>query len=280
MADIEQTQRRPVLVTGCSSGIGSNLVTTLSDHGFWVIASCRNPRDVTQWQERGFDAVALDLDHSDSIRQAVDETVELTGGSLYGLINNGAYGQPGAVEDLSRDALRQQFETNVFGTQELTNLIIPLMRNQGQGRIVQISSVLGFVCARYRGAYNASKFALEALTDTMRQELHQSGILFSLVEPGPIESDFKKNAYHKFCQHIDAEDSVHREAYEQVASRLTSDQPVRFTLPAEAVSKAVLHALNSRRPRIRYPITLPTRLLSPLKRLLPDWLMDHLLIKG
>jgi NAD(P)-dependent dehydrogenase (short-subunit alcohol dehydrogenase family) len=224
----------------------------------------------------GLESLALDLDVSASIRAAVGEVLKRTGGELYALINNGAYGQPGAVEDLTRDTLRRQFETNVFGTQELTNLVLPAMRARNEGRIVQISSLLGVVCLAYRGAYNASKFALEALSDTLRLELRDTRIFVSLVEPGPIKSRFRDNAYAAFKANIDVAHSAHREKYAAMISRLEGRAgALPFTLPADAVLAKVLHALEAARPRIRYPVTVPTHLFAALKRLLPyralDW---------
>jgi NAD(P)-dependent dehydrogenase (short-subunit alcohol dehydrogenase family) len=184
-------EKKSVLITGCSSGIGRCLALGLRRRGYRVFATARKPADVTLLARRGYESLCLDLESSDSIAQAIDTLLSRTDGSLYALINNGAYGQPGAVEDLTRDTLRRQFEINVFGTQELTNRLMPVFRQQGYGRIVQISSVLGFVCLAYRGGYNATKHALEALSDTLRLELRGSGIHISLVEPGPIASRFR-----------------------------------------------------------------------------------------
>jgi len=268
-----------VLITGCSTGIGRCLALGLQARGYHVIASCRNPDDLPDLAESGLDAVVLDLDDSDSIRNGLAKTLELTDGKLFGLINNGAYGQPGAVEDLTRTSLRDQFETNVFGTQEITNRVIPIMRRENTGRIIQISSILGFVCLKYRGAYNASKYALEGLTDTMRLELAGSGIELSLIEPGPITSEFRVNSLHKFIQHIDRSHSAHQAEYQELEKRLKSDLPTRYTLPPEAVLEAAIHALTSRRPRIRYRVTTPTKVLAVLKRILTDRMLDNYLLK-
>ena len=207
----------------------------------------------------------------------MESVLARTQGRLYALINNGAYGQPGAVEDLSRAALRAQFETNVFGTQELTNLVIPAMRAQGEGRIVQISSILGIVCFAYRGAYNAAKFALEALSDTMRLELRNTNIHVSIIEPGPITSHFRANAHAAFKRHIDREHSVHREYYARVEQRLGGEKPLPFTLPPEAVLKQAIKALETRRPKARYAVTFPTTLFAVLRRILPVRALDSIL---
>ena len=276
MAD--HSKGRSILITGCSSGIGRCCALTLKARGYRVFATARQPKDVDQLKREGFEATVLDLRSSASIHQAVDEVLEATGGRLYGLFNNGAYGQPGAVEDLRREVLEEQFATNLFGTHELTVRVIPSMRRQGEGRIIQNSSVLGFAAMRYRGAYNASKFALEGLTDTLRLELKGSGVEVSLVEPGPITSRFRDNAFREYLKHIDREGSVHQATYRQMEARLQKEGPaVPFTLGPEAVVSKVIHALESRRPRARYHVTFPTRLFAVLKRLLPDRALDELL---
>lgn len=269
---------KAVLITGCSSGIGLCVARGLKQRGYRVIATARKSQDVERLRQSGLESVALDLADSTSIQQAVAQILSMTDNRIYALFNNGAYGQPGAVEDLTREALRAQFETNLFGWHELTCKIIPVMRRQGEGRIIQNSSVLGLVALAYRGAYNASKFALEGLSDTLRLELRGSGISVSLIEPGPIESHFRANAYAMWQRHVDAPHSAHRAAYLAMQERLTRDGPAApFTLPPEAVLKRVIHALESPRPKIRYPVTVPTYLFGMLKRLLPDRLLDQLL---
>jgi NAD(P)-dependent dehydrogenase (short-subunit alcohol dehydrogenase family) len=269
-----------ILITGCSSGIGLCAAETMSEKGFNVIASVRKETDLLKLQQRGINAVLLDLADEESIEQAFTEIMQLFQGRIDGLFNNAAFGQPGAVEDLSRSALREQFETNVFGTQQLTNLVIAQMRQQGHGRIVYNSSVLGFVSLAYRGAYNASKYAIEGLADTLRIELHGSGIFVSLIEPGPITSQFRANAYAKYQQHINKADSAHKQTYEAMEARLKKPGPAApFTLPPDAVVKKCLHAFESRRPRIRYYVTFPTYLFATLKRLLPHRALDWVLRK-
>jgi NAD(P)-dependent dehydrogenase (short-subunit alcohol dehydrogenase family) len=268
---------RAVLITGCSSGIGHRLAQGLKARGYRVIATARKPEDAERLDREGLEGLHLDLRDSESIRSAVATVLERTGGNVYGLVNNGAYGQPGAVEDLSREVLRQQFETNLFGTQELTNAILPAMRARNEGRIVQISSILGIVTFAYRGAYNASKFALEALSDTMRLELRGSGIHVSLVEPGPIVSRFRDNALAAFRENIDVEHSIHRDLYRAVLKRLEGRAGrTPFTLPPEAVLKRVIHALEAPRPKIRYPVTTPTYVFGYLRRLLPAGWLDRI----
>lgn len=245
-----------------------------------MFATARKESDVAKLNEMGLESLQLNLDDSHSIQAAVSEILKRTNGSLFALFNNGAYGQPGAIEDLSRETLRKQFETNVFGWHELTNLILPVMLKQGHGRIIQNSSVLGFVALKFRGAYSASKYAIEGLTDTLRQELTGTNIFISLVEPGPIESQFRKNSFTMYKENIDKDTSRFKKEYESTERRLTKEGPaVPFTLPAEAVLTKVIHALESKKPKARYYVTFPTYLFGYLKRLLSTGVMDKILNK-
>jgi len=274
------TIAKTILITGCSSGIGYDAAVALKNRGYNVIATARKPEDVARLSQQGFTSLQLDLADSQSIQQAVTRMLELTDGRCDALFNNGAFGQAGAVEDLTRDVLRYQFETNLFGTHELTNLLLPVMRKQGHGRIIYNSSVLGLVAMRYRGAYNASKFALEGLADTLRLELHGTNIYISLIEPGPILTNFRQNSLALYKKNIDAEHSVHHAAYTAMEERLEKEgAAVMFTLPAEAVTKKVIHALETNRPKIRYYVTFPTYLFAILKRILPVSWLDNLLRK-
>jgi len=271
---------RVVFITGCSSGIGYCVAHGLKAAGYRVIASARKAADVDRLQEEGLECLLLDLDQPESIQQAVTELADLSGRKIYGLFNNAGFGQPGAVEDLTRDVLRAQFETNVFGTMELTNRILPWMREAGEGRIIQNSSVLGFVSLAYRGAYNASKYALEGLYDTLRLELAGTGIYAVLIEPGPIESRFRANAFAAYKKNIDIERSAHREQYLAIEKRLLREGPAApFTLPPEAVLDKVVKALESRKPRPRYYVTFPTWLFGSLKRILSSRALDRVLLK-
>lgn len=275
---MQPQETRTILITGCSSGIGYACAHGLRERGYRVFASARKPEDVERLSGEGLEALRLDLDDPASIRDAVDQVLSRTQGRLYALFNNGAYTQVGAVEDLSRAVLRAQLETNLFGWHELTCRVIPVMRNQGYGRIVQNSSILGLAALAYRGAYVASKFALEGLTDTLRLELAGSGIRVSLIEPGPIESRIRANSYEKFRAHIDREHSPHREQYGAVERRLLQEGPVQsFTLPPQAVLKKLIHALESPRPKSRYCVTVPTYLFGGLRRVLSSRGLDRVL---
>ena len=271
---------KSILITGCSSGIGLCVAQALQQRGYRVFATARKDDDVKKLIALGLESFQLDLDDSNSIKSAFNAIIEKTNGRLDALFNNGAYGQAGAVEDLSRDVLRQQFETNVFGWHELTNLVLPVMLKQGHGRIIQNSSVLGFVALKFRGAYSASKYAIEGLSDTLRQELMGTNIYVSLIEPGPIESQFRKNSFAMYKKNINKENSRFKTEYTATEERLSKEGPaVPFTLPAEAVLIKVIHALESKKPKPRYYITFPTYLFGYLKRFLSTHLMDKLLNK-
>ena len=270
--------QRSILITGCSSGIGLCVAEGLHQRGYRVFASARKREDVEMLAAKGLESLQLDLRDSDSIQRALDSVLEKTGGSLDALFNNGAYGQPGAVEDLSREVLCQQFETNVFGTHELTCKVIPIMRRQGHGRIIMNSSVLGIISLPFRGAYASSKYAIEGLCDTLRLELHDSGIHVSMVEPGPVTSRFRANAFAKYQENIDKEQSYFRDTYQRMENRLTKEGPAApFTLPPEAVLEKVIHAMESDKPKAHYYVTLPTYLFGYLKRILPTSALDWVL---
>lgn len=271
--------KKTILITGCSTGIGYVTAKGLTRRGYRVFATARKPEDVEKLSSEGLESLALDLNSKESIINAVQEVLSRTGGTLFALFNNGAYGQPGAVEDLPTEVLREQFESNFFGWHELTRQIIPVMRRQGYGRIIQNSSVLGLVAMKYRGAYIASKFAMEGLTDTLRMELSGTGIYVTLIEPGPVDSEFRSNAYRAFLAHIEREQSAHKAQYRTVKKRLAHrgiESP--FTLPPSAVLKRVLRILQSRRPKARYYVTVPTYVFALMKRLFPHWLLDLTLI--
>lgn len=273
--------KKTILITGCSSGIGYCVAKALHEQGYRVFATARREESVEMLLNEGLESFHLDLMDSNSINLAFDEVMRRTDGQLYALFNNGAYGLPGAIEDLSRHALRDQFETNVLGWQELTNLALPVMRKQGYGRIIQNSSVLGFVSLPFRGAYNATKYAIEGLSDTMRLELKGSNIYVSLIEPGPIASKFRVNAVKMLAKYVDVEKSIHQKRYKDVLKRLNKEGPaVPFTLPPEAVLKRVFHALEAKKPHPRYYVTFPTYLFGALKRVLSTRALDILLAKS
>lgn len=270
---------KSILITGCSSGIGLCAAQTLQKRGYNVIASVRKVEDIDKLKQLGLaNVIQLDLRVSKSIDTAIEQTLKMTGGQLFALFNNGAYGQPGAVEDLTREALRLQFETNVFGTHELTAKLIPVLLKSADARIVQNSSILGFAAMPMRGAYNASKFALEGLTDTLRCELIDSVIKISIIEPGPIVSRFRRNALEALETNVDYASSRYADKYQQALQRLTKEGPaVPFTLPAYAVVKKLVHALESKNPKVRYYVTIPTYLFAYLRHILPYKMLDRVI---
>ncbi|WP_299194363.1 SDR family oxidoreductase [uncultured Litoreibacter sp.] len=273
--------QKSILITGCSSGIGYDAAKTLHARGWQVFATCRNPDDCARLQDEGLESFVLDYTDHASIEVAVAECLKRTGGTLDALFNNGAYGVPGAVEDLPTDALRAIFETNLFGYHELSRQVLPVMRAQGHGRILNCSSVLGFVALKWRGAYNATKFAMEGLTDTLRIELRDTPIEVILIEPGPVTSKIRANSIPHFEKWIDWEASPLREKYEEtLIKRLYEDRgPDAFELPASAVSAKLIHALESSRPKPRYFVTTPTYVMGALRRLLPTRALDWIIAK-
>ena len=267
---------RSILITGCSSGIGLASARMMKARGWRVLATARQPDDLKRLtEEYGLEALYLELADSDAIAACAEEALSRTGGRLYALFNNAAYSQPGAIEDVPAHALRHQLEVNVVGTHDLTRRIIPAMRANGRGRIVQCSSVLGLISAPWRGAYCASKFALEALTDALRLELQGSGIHVSLIEPGPIRTRFVENARAAAIANLDLEHSVHREQYRQMLESLERGGRQTFKLEPEAVARKLVHAVESPRPKARYQVTVPTYAVSVLKRILPTRLLDR-----
>jgi short-subunit dehydrogenase len=283
MSDNIQRLQPPatILITGCSTGIGYQCAQELDSRGYRVIASCRSITDVERLRSEGLECVQIDLADSESIQTGLEAALELSDGRIDALFNNGAFGLPGAVEDLSREAMIYQFQTNVFGTQELTNAVVKVMRQQGHGRVIYNSSILGFAAMQYRGAYNASKFAIEGFADTLRLEVKRDNIQVSLIEPGPIISEFRNNAYQQFKRWINKDLSAHADNYQAMVERLETIGPsAPFTLGPEAVTKSVIHALESKQAKIRYRVTLPTVVFAYLKRLLPNRWLDVLLIKA
>ncbi len=274
------SDQRTIIITGCSSGIGAYCARALNKDGWRVFATVRKPEDVASLEADGIETLLMDYTKQDTIDALVKEVAQRTGGRIDALFNNGAYGQPGAVEDLPTDVLRLQFETNVFGWHELTRQVIPFMRARGTGRIVQCSSILGLVPYRYRGAYNASKHAIEGLGVTLRMELDGSGIFVSLIEPGPITTRFTANALAAIEAHIDIQNSAHAREYKRQLARLDGSGPInKHKLGPDAVHAVLLHALNAPRPRPHYLVTKPAKQGVLLKRLLPADLFYRLLRK-
>ena len=266
-----------VLITGCSTGIGRETAIYLNNKGYTVFATARDVKDVKELKNLGLTTFLLDVTKKETITDALKSILELTNGTIDVVFNNAGFGQPGAVEDITTKTLKEQFETNVFGLHELTLQILPIMKKQGYGKIIQHSSVLGLVSLKLRGAYNASKYAIEGLTDTLRLELLDTNIDITLLNTGPVLSDFRKNAKAKTIQNIDIENSRFKESYNKSLNSSKSDVP--FTLPAIAVSKIVETIIKTKKVKPRYYITKATYLLGYLKRLLSSSMLDKILVK-
>ena len=273
---------RTILITGCSSGIGYDAAFGLKARGWRVFATCRKVEDCQRLVSEGLESFPLDYADEASIAAAVAEVALRTGGRLDALFNNGAFASPGLVEDVPRGALRAIFEVNVFGVHDLTRRVIPLMRAQGAGRIVNCSSVLGIVGAEWRGAYVATKFALEGLSDVLRLEMRGSGIAVVLIEPGPIGTRIRANAVAHFERWIDWKNSARAKDYAGFRARLydTSEMPDRFQLAPSAVTKALVHAVEARRPKARYYVTVATHMAGIGRRILPTRMLDWVVGKG
>lgn len=272
-------QPKTIFITGTSSGIGYDLAYNLTKQGHKVIASCRNPKDVDKLNQEGIKCISLDVSDESSVANAFTELKNLTKGKLDVLINNAGFGQAGALEDLSLDDIRAQFEVNVFGLINVTKHAIPLMRVNGQGRIINISSVLGIISLPFRGAYNASKYAVEGLSDTLRLELKSSNIKVISIQPGPISSNFRTTSLKKTAESIDLESSYFKQQYQKIianSDKIKNDSI--FTKKPGAVTKKVIHAITAKRPKEKYLITMPTFLFFWLKRLLPTKILDNLLL--
>jgi short-subunit dehydrogenase len=279
--NVAPVEHRSVLVTGCSSGIGLATAELLRSKGWMVFPTARKSGDIEALNAAGFDAIELDVGSSESIASAVESLLEKTGGKLGAVVNNAGFGMPGAIEDLTRDAMRQQFEINLFGLQELTNGLVPVFRAQGCGRIVNISSVVGRISLPFMGIYSASKFALEAVSDALRVELSMDRIGVSIIEPGPIRTRFSTNCAGQGEEKLDTDHSRYGPAYKRYFEKRRNGgmSEDRFRLPPEAVAEKVLHALESPRPKLRYCVTVPAHLGSLASRFVPAPLIDRLLVR-
>ncbi|HAV09316.1 MAG TPA: short-chain dehydrogenase [Rhodobacteraceae bacterium] len=274
--------KRSILITGCSTGIGLDAAKGMRDAGWRVFAACRQEKDCARLRAMGFDAPRIDYADEASIAAGLAEVLAATGGTLDALFNNGAYACPGAAEDLPRGALREIFEANVFGWHDLTRRVIPVMRAQGHGRIVNCSSVLGLVAAPWRAAYVSTKYALEGLTDTLRIEMRDTPIKVILIEPGPVTSQIRANSIPHFEKWIDWQNSPRRAQYEaSLLKRLYQSRgPDKFELPPSAVTAKLLRALTVARPKPRYYVTTPTYIMGMLRRVLSSRGLDWLIAKG
>lgn len=268
---------RSILITGCSSGIGLTAAWTLRDRGWHVIAACRKAEDVAARIEEGFASVQIDHGDPKSVEAGWSATMEITGGTLDALFNNGGHGMSGAAEDIPRDGLELVFASNVFGVHQLTRLALPNMIARGKGRIVMHSSVVGFTALRWRAAYVATKHAIEGLANTMRVELRGTGVTVSILNTGPVTSGFRKNSVALFDQWINVDGSRHSAYYRsEFTTERDSNDPVLFEGTADHVVKKLIHAVEAPRPRTRYYITPHAYVAAILTRVLPDRMQDWL----
>lgn len=274
------TIRGRVLITGCSSGIGLDGARHLKARGWQVVTTCRRPEDIAARRAEGFECLHLEMADEDSVAACVEAALD--GGRIDALVNNAAFALPGAVEDLPRGALRAIFEVNLFATHDLTRRLIPHFRENGAGRVVNISSVLGLVGLRWRGAYVSTKFALEGLTDVLRMEMSDTPIKIILIEPGPITSRIRANSIPHFERWVDWRASARATQYEaELKKRLYEPSgPDRFELPPEAVSRRLVHALESPNPHPRYYVTAPTWFSGAMRRVLPTRALDWMILRG
>lgn len=269
---------KTILITGCSSGIGYDAAKTLQNSGWRVFATCRKESDCCRLQAEGFESFILDYSKEQTIVEAIEYVKKTNDNKLDALFNNGAYALPGAVEDLPRDALRDIFEVNFFGHVDLINKSLPLLRNSSDGRVINCSSVLGFAALPYRGAYNATKFAIEAITDTLRREPTGDAIKFILIEPGPIRTNIRKNSIFHFEKWINWKDSNLAKNYQDNLLKRLYEPTTKldfFELKPQDVTKRLLHALNSKNPKKRYYVTYPTWAANIINRTLPTTLQDR-----
>ena len=269
-----------VLITGCSSGIGLDAARHMQALGWRVVATCRRPEDIEARRDEGMECLHLELADPASVADCVDRA--LAAGPLDAVVNNAAFALPGAVEDLPRDGLRSIFEANVFGTHDLTCRLIPHFRQRGAGRIVNVSSVLGLVGIRWRGAYSATKFALEGLTDVLRLEMADTPIHVVLIEPGPITSRIRLNSIPHFERWIDWEHSARADQYRAQLKRRLYEPSGKdfFELPPSAVSRRIAQALQAPRPKARYYITTSTWMSGLGRRLLSTRALDWFAIRS
>ena len=272
--------KKNILITGCSSGIGHDAALTLNKKGWRVFATCRSRSDCKYFESLGIESFPLDLSNEKSIKSATDLIEEKISSKLNAIFNNAAFAIPGAIQDLPRSALREIFEVNVFGQFDLIKRCLPLMAQVEDPRIVNCSSVLGFLSLPYRGAYSATKFALEALTDAMRRENFDGPVKIILLQPGPINTKIRQNSIKHFEKWVNWQDSIHQKKYKNIViERLynkSSSNLSKYELHPRSVTKVLEKALDAKKPKCRYMITTPTLaariLISTLPTKLLDWM--------
>ena len=262
-----------VLITGCSTGIGRATAELLASEGNTVYATARRPESIADLRERGCRTLALDVNDEASMTAAV-AAVEEAEGAVGALVNNAGYSQSGAVETVPLDSVRRQFETNVFGLIRLTQLVLPAMRRQHWGRIVNVSSMGGKLVFPGGGIYHATKFAVEAISDALRFEVKPFGVDVAIIEPGAIRTQFIDTSLGV----MPADDgSPYASFRESVDARYRATGNGPMSAGPEIVAKAIEHAITSKRPRTRYPLTAGARTMMLARRMLPDRGWDALM---
>lgn len=263
-----------VLITGCSSGIGRATAERLAARGWPVYATARRIDDVAPLAGAGCTPLQLDVTDESSMRAAV-ATIEQAHGAIGVLVNNAGYGQDGAIEAVPIDAVRRQFETNVFGLVRLTQLVLPGMRHRGSGRIINVSSMGGRLVLPGGGFYHATKFAVEAISDALRFEVRPFGVHVIVVQPGPIKTRFEETSIGTMTEPSDGSPYAAFDA--GVAERVRRTYAGSMAAPPERVARVIERAITARRPRSRYPVTAAGRALMTARRVLPDQAFDALL---
>lgn len=265
---------KSILITGCSSGIGLVAAEKLHARGYQVFATARKPDDVAMLRGKGLEAITLDVTNPDSIRHALAAVLNKTGGTLDAIFNNAGIVVPGAVADLTTEMLQQQFNTNVYGPIELIRQVLPIMRQQGHGHIIQNSSIMGFFSMPFSGAYSASKHALEALTSSLYQELKPLNIFVSCINPGPVESKLRDHSREHYEKN-DFTNSIYAQTYKRLETEYfkRSEGERSFLQQPDAVVKQLIKALESKHPRLHYYTSFSSHAICLLKNILPDALM-------
>jgi NADP-dependent 3-hydroxy acid dehydrogenase YdfG len=269
------TASRAVLITGCSTGIGRSTAEHLASKGWTVYATARRPESIAELEGAGCRTLALDVTDEESMRAAV-AAVEDAEGAVGVLVNNAGYSQSGAVEEVAMDQVRRQFETNVFGLLRMSQLVLPGMRRQGFGKIVNVSSMGGRLVFPGGGIYHGTKFAVEAISDAMRWEVRGFDVDVVLVEPGLIRTEFGDTAAHSVAEGTPG-DGPYAAFNAEVAAKTLGAYEGRMAVGPEAVAKTIERAISRKRSRTRYPVTVGARALLVQRRLMTDRLWDAMM---
>ena len=276
--DREENKEGPILVTGCSSGIGLSLVELLLKKGYDVIATARKEVDLCTLMSMGAKAVYLDLDKPDTLEAAIHQVKKMTP-TLYALINNSGFAQPGSVRDLSLELMQAQFQTNVFGTIGWTNLCLPLLSHGGPTKLIFLSSILGVVSAPYLGAYCASKYALEAFISSLRMELSGSKTHVISIRPGAIETEFRHRAVQELKNGIALEESQSKCQYQKSIANSEKKKAKGKRMDSKKAAEIIVSVLEKEKPKTAYYVTAPAILMGALRRFIPERWVERIMQK-